>query len=63
MGWESTNINAWSDLISEKQIDVEITTFSIFNKWCYFLHIGLWDKLRHPTKLPLSCWWEKILAP
>jgi hypothetical protein len=33
-------INAERDLIAEKWIDVEITTFSIFNKRCYFIHIS-----------------------
>ena len=60
-GKASPIINSWTDLIIEKRIDVEITTFSIFNKRSYFIHIGSWNKLRYPPKLPLICWQEKIL--
>ncbi len=54
---------AWQDYLAEKQTDIEITTFSISNRRRYFIRIGSWNKLRHPPKLPLSCWREKILAP
>jgi hypothetical protein len=62
-GKASPIINAWTDLIIEKRIDVEISTFPIFNKRCYFICIGSWNKLRHPPKLPLICWREKIFLP
>ncbi len=49
--------------ISQREIDVEITTFSIFNKRCCFICISFWDSLGIQRKLPLSGWKEKIQAP
>jgi hypothetical protein len=57
------NLNAWTDFIAEARLDVELTTFTIENKRRYFIRIGSWHKLRHPAKLPLSCWREKHAAP
>jgi hypothetical protein len=33
-------VQAWHDFIMEYGIDVELTMFSIENKWRYFLRIG-----------------------
>jgi hypothetical protein len=55
--------NAWMVFIVEARLDVEFTTFTIENKRRYYIRIGSWNKLRHPAKLTLSCWREKLAAP
>ncbi len=62
-GKAASIMNAWKDFIAEKRVDIKSTTFSISNRRWYFIRIGSWNKIRHPPKLPLSCWREKILAP
>jgi len=54
-GKVSLVMKAWMDLIAEKRLDVEITTFST-DKRRYFIRVGSWNKDRHPPKLPLHCW-------
>jgi hypothetical protein len=54
--------NAWQLFIAGMRIDSEVTTFSIFNTRQYLIRIGSWNKLRHPPKLPLNYWREKIPA-
>lgn len=62
-GRMAPNLNAWKDFVAEARVDVEVTTFTIENKRRYFIRIGSWNKQRHPAKLPLSCWRDKLDAP
>jgi hypothetical protein len=55
--------NACQLFIAEMRINSEVTTFFVFNKRQYFIRIGSWNKLRHPPKLPLNYWREKIPVP
>ena len=61
-GKDSLVMKAWMDLIAEKRLDVEITTFST-DKRRYFIRVGSWNKDRHPPKLPLHCWRDRISPP
>jgi hypothetical protein len=56
-------LDAWSHFIAEKPLDVEITTFTVLEKWRYFIRIGSWNKLRHPASLPVNCWRNDIHPP
>jgi len=46
-------VQAWHDFITEYGIDVELTMFSIENKWRYFLRIGSYNRSSHPAKMPI----------
>jgi hypothetical protein len=64
--WKGKNVplnNAWQLFMAGMQIDSEVTTFSILDKRQNFIRIVSWIKWRHPPKLPLNYWREKILVP
>jgi hypothetical protein len=47
---------AWREFIAEFQIDADLTMFSIGNKCCHFLRIGSFNKMNHPSKMPVLYW-------
>jgi hypothetical protein len=52
-------LQAWENFIAEYKLDIEVTTFIITSKWCYFVRIGSFDALRHPAKIPIHYWREQ----
>jgi len=56
-------VQAWHDFIMEYGIDVELRMFSIENKCCYFLKIGLYNRSSHPAKMLIFYWRERNYVP
>ena len=56
-------VRAWGDFIAEYKVDIELTMFLIGNKRRHFIRIGSFDKTRHPAKMPVSYWRDRLAPP
>ena len=52
-------MQAWENFIAEHKLDIEVTTFNIDHKHCYFVRIGSFDATRHPVKMPVHYWRDR----
>jgi len=55
-GMCSQNVHGWEIFISEFDMDIEITKFTIQNHHRHYLLLGSWRENKHPKKTPAAIW-------